>query len=167
MGTKTNPLTPYTVKDTGAVLLIRKVSPLLALEVRNSVKKPQPPMQDVDYGDGKIVKEPNYAHPDYKIALQEYEETVTDRTNRLVLKRGVHIELTDELKAEVKELRDLYIEETGSDLPYDDKYVYICYVALGSNEDFQELLEAIMSRSGISGPAMEAAQDTLKSKVSG
>ena len=163
MGTKVNPLTPHTVKDTGAVLMIRKVSPLLALEIRNTVIKPQPPTQQVDYGDGKIVEEPNAAHPDYKIALQYYEEEVTDRTNRMVLRRGVHLDLTDEMKADVKELRKEWQEELGVDIPYNDQYVYICYIALGTNEDFQELLEAILSRSGISGPALEAAQDTLKS----
>jgi len=167
MGTTINPLIPHTVKDTGAVLMLRKVSPLLALEVRNAIDKPQPPQQEVDYGDGKLIKEPNYAHPEYKSALEAYEELVTEKTNNLVIKRGVHVDLTAEAKAAVKELRKEWMDEMGTDLPHNDKYVYICYICLGTNEDFQELLETIMSRSGINGPALEAAQDTLKSEVSG
>lgn len=164
MSTRVNQLKPHLVVDTGITINIKKVSPLLALEIRNAIPKPRPPSQEVDYGDGKKVLEENPAHPSYKAALKEYEDAVQEKTNRFVIERGVDCKVDHEA---VKELRESWKAEFGQDLPYNDKYCYIAFIVLGTNEDFQELIEIIMSRSGISSAAMEAAQEQLKSQVSG
>lgn len=165
MSTKKNGLTPYTFKDTGVQVLIRKVSPLLAVTLQQKFPSPTPPMEEVDYGDGKKHYEPNPTHPDYLEALKRYDEENEKRMRTLLLKRGVEIEMTDEAKEEVAALRGFMKDEFGKTLDEDDKMVYISYIAIGSDKDLEELLSAVMRRSQPTEEVVEQAQEAFKSKV--
>lgn len=149
---KTSELTPHTFKDTGISIKIRKVSPMLIMEVQKAFPPPKPPMQEVVYGDpgepgAKTVKEPNEAHPDYLVAIDEYNLELEVKVRQLMFKRGVRINLDDDQKQEVKELRADWKEMFDVELSGNDKYVYISYIAIGTDSDMEELQEVIMRRS--------------------
>ena len=149
---KENELTPYTFKDTGISVKIRKVSPMLIMEVQKAFPSPKPPMQEVVYGDpgepgARTVEEPNEAHPDYLVAIDEYNLELEAKVRHLMFKRGVIINLDEVQKQEVKELRAEWKEMFGVDLSGSDKYVYISYIAIGTDADMEELQEVIMRRS--------------------
>ncbi len=149
---KTSELTPHTFKDTGIKVKIRKVSPMLIMEVQKAFPPPKPPMQEVVYGDpgesgAKTVEEPNEAHPDYLVAIDEYNLELEAKVRQLMFKRGVRIHLDEEQKQEVKELREEWKEMFDKDLSGSDNYLYISYIAIGTDADMGELQEVIMRRS--------------------
>jgi len=154
--------TDYEIKDTGVTIKIRKVSPLLIQKLQQAHPAPRPPKQEVDYGDGKKRTEENPSHPDHLQALVAHEEMIQEMTQRLLLKRGVEFELTDEMKAEIEELREFYLEEFEQELSEDDKDVWLFYIALGTTDDYQELLSAIYTRNNITEDALEAAKNSFQ-----
>lgn len=160
---KVQELVPHVVKDTGITLMIRKVSPLLGAELQRAFPRPQPPLQEVDYGDGKKVMEPNPANPDYAKAVATYESDLEIKLQSLLIKRGVVIELGEEEKAAVKELRAFWKTEFSKELDKDDKTVYVSFIALGTREDTEELINAIMRRS----QPTEAATAEVKANFPG
>lgn len=157
----------YTFKDTGVVVRIRKVSPLLLLRLREDFPPPKPPTQEVDYGDGKKKLELNPAHPGYQEALDQYNAEMERRLRSLLIKRGVKLEWTPEMKGEVVEVREQYLAETGKEMKEDDALVYISYVAIGTDKDLEELLDAIMRRSAPTEEVAAEAQERFKSPVQG
>jgi hypothetical protein len=161
-----NSLKPYTIQDTGVTILIKKVSPLLSGKLRRQYPPPKPPMQEVNYGtkeDPKIKMEPNPAHPDHAQALSDYEAEMSERMQVLLFKRGVVIELTDEMKEEVAELRAFWKEETNEEMEGDDKSIYLANIALGTQEDIEELLNAILRRTQPTEEAINEAKDSFPS----
>ena len=110
---------------------------------------PTPPLQEVDYGDDEKGMEPNAAHPDYQKAVSEYTDMIEHKLRRMVIKRGVSVEITPEIKAEIEELRAFWKEENPDKLidETDDTVFYVTFICFGSNEDSEELLAAIMQRS--------------------
>ena len=156
-------LIPFVFPDSGIEVRIRKVSPLLALEVQRSIKKPQPPLEKVILASGEESMEPNPSHPDHQEALRAYNLEVEDKTKRLLLNRGIDIVMTDEMKAEVKELRDYMEEEFDSALSVTDKEVYVSYIAIASAKDFESLIQAVLGASQPTEEAVEAAKDSFPS----
>ena len=60
------------------------------------------------------------------------------------------------------------MNEIGIDLSADtDEFVYINYVAIASAEDYNELIQAIISRSIPSEADVKAASDTFRSDIQG
>jgi hypothetical protein len=155
-------LVPFTFKDTGKTVLIRKVSPYLAQEIRKSFPIPMPPVQSVTYPDGTVVQEENRAHPDYIKSLAANEELVNEKLQDLVVARGVVVEITDEIKAEIEALRADMLE-IGVELKGSDKAIYIKDLCVGTDSDLMELIEAIMRRSGVTEGATQEALDTFQS----
>lgn len=147
---------PWTSQDTGYTLQIRKVSTLLRAEVRRQVLKspgfeePEPPFTEVDYGDGK-KRLPHRGHPLYQELLLEWNARVTketrERLTRVVIERGVLIEDSEIDEIAVAEVRAQLAAE-GTDLTeYDDRYVFVAFVCIGSEEDWADLIKAIFDRS--------------------
>ena len=139
-------LTEHTLKDTGRTVLIRKVSPYLITEVDDSLKRPRPPKVEVKY-ETKTVMEENESDPDYREALREYVKKRNGLFNKIVLLRGCAVNLTDEQKQEVKDLRELTLAETGVVLAGSDEWVYITKICVGTDDDLKELVNAITRRS--------------------
>lgn len=161
MATKTNALTPHTFKDTGKVVQIRKVSPLLIMQLQKDFPEPVPPMQEVDYGDGKKVLEPNPAHPDHELALRQYRYDFEQRMRQMMIDRGVVLELSEDDKQEIQDLRDYWQANYGKALPGSDKFIYISYLCIGTDADMDELVTAISRRSQPSHGAVEAAKKSF------
>lgn len=151
---------PFTFKDTGITVGIRKVSPLLLLKIRDRYPAPKPPLQEVDYGDGKKRLEPNPTHPDYLEAQQAYEQAMELRARTLLIQRGVVLEWTEENKAALQELKDYWQKENGEPFPVEDDLVaFVSYVAVGSDSDLTELIEALVKRSQPTEAAVQGAAD--------
>lgn len=156
-------LYPYTVQDTGVTFSIRKVSPMLVNEINKAYPKPVPPMNEVDYGDGKKVKEPNESDPDYQKQLREHRTLTFQKMQELMVERGVIIELTSEQKAEVKQLRDQFKTIMNKELTGSDKSVFIFNIAIGTDSDLNELIQAITRRSQPTEEAIGEHLDTFRS----
>lgn len=155
-----NELTPFIMKDTGKTVLIKKVSPLLLMELRKAFKEPKPPSQEVEINGRKVIEE-NRAHPDFKAALEAYNIEFETRMRRLLINRGVVVTMTDEVKAEVAALRAEWEEETGSPLTGSDSYIYVSYIAIGTEEDMNDLIAEITQRSQPTPSEVELAKRTF------
>jgi hypothetical protein len=163
-------LIPYTFKDTGISIKIKKVSPLLIVEMHKYFPPPKPPMQEVVYGDpgepgAKTVEEPNESHPDYLAAIDQYNIDLESKMRELMIKRGVVINLSDEQKQEVQELREDWEEMYGNQLSGNDKYVFISYIAIGTDKDMEEVIEAITRRSQPTEAAIAETKAGFQSEV--
>ena len=157
-------LTDFTFSDTGITVKLQKVSPYLANDIADSNPPPEPPLVEVDYGQprGK-VKEKNWQSPEYIKLVNEHDSKVNDIYNRLLVLRGV-VEIEDEnWQEKVKEYRKLIKEETGNDVvEKSDKLVYILRIALGTMDDFHDLMKAITRRSYPTAEAVEAAKESFQ-----
>lgn len=158
-----NELTPFTFQSTGKTVMIRKVSPFLQMELQKSFQPPEPPQQEVDYGDGDVRMEKNWSHPDYIKALEAYNIELSDKMQRLIVKRGVVVEISDENRKEIEDLRKFWLEEFGVELSEkNEKMIYIMYVCAGTQEDTEELIAAITKRSQPTEVAIQQAQGTFQ-----
>ena len=139
-------LTEHIFKDTGKSVKIRKVSPMVAVDIEKSIPRPKPPMNTVDYGNGP-VQEANYSDPGYMNALEERQAEVGFASLRATIMRGVVVE-GDEWKDEVLEYRKFIFETTEKELEEkSDLIVYIMRICMGTQEDMNDLLLAISTRS--------------------
>ncbi len=164
---KENELSPFTFEDTGVKVHIRKVSPLLIMEVQKAMPVPKPPTQEVVYGDpddpgAKKVQEPNEAHPDYLAAIDQYNMELEAKVRKFMIKRGVIINLDDDQKQEVKELRKEWKDEFGKELDGNDKFLFISYIAIGTDSDMEELMDVIMRRSQPTEAVMSEAKASFQ-----
>lgn len=143
---KENELTPFIFKDTGIAVQIRKVSPLLIMDMRQNFPEPKPPTQEVEINGKKVIEE-NRAHPDFRAAMETYSLEFENRMRRFLIRRGVSVHITDEIRAQIAQLKADYLEDTGSELKGSDEYIYISYIAIGTDADMEELIERITQRS--------------------
>lgn len=156
-------ITQHTIKDTGIEVGIRRISPLLIVELRKSIKEPEPPMQEVDFGDGKKVLEPNLASPEYEKDKERYDSEFEEKMKRLVFSRGVVLNMDEERLAELRELREFWKNEYNLELTSlgSDKLDYISYIAVGTGDDLNELFNAIMKRSQATDREIENARKSF------
>jgi hypothetical protein len=166
-------LTDFTFVDTGRTVQIRKVSTLLRAEVRRQVvaspgyAEPQPPTSTVDYGDGQVTI-PNPAHPIYQQLHADWTRRVNEETGarlkRIAIRRGV-VCAVDQAAVEAARAD---AAADGTDLAeYDDHYVYVAFVCVGSEDDWTDLLKAIFERSAPQEAAIQAHIATFQPAVSG
>ncbi len=161
----------FTFEGTGRTVQIRKLSALIRDEVRRQIKRrpefaePQPPMVEVDYGEGKI-RQSHRAHPVYQELLKEWNARVTqeagDRLVDLVIARAVVCDVDAGAVAEMRAA----MAAIGLPLDdYDDHYVYVAFVCVGPYADYNELLKAVFERSTPSQEAVQAHIDSFRGAV--
>lgn len=154
-------LIPHVIKDTGTKILIKRVSPLLVMELRKQFPEPLPPKQTVEVG-GETREEYNYADPDYSATLDAYQAEQEKRIRKLLLKRGIVIpEDNTTWQDEIEQKRREWLDDFGVELPRldsDDKVDWLGYCAIGTDEDYEELYRAILRRSQPTTEAIEAAK---------
>jgi len=154
-------LIPYVVKDTGEKLLIKRVSPFMAMELQKQFPEPKPPLQKVDI-DGETVEQFNWADPDFDKEQAKYKIDSEARIRKLLIKRGVQIPTDNETwQDELAQRRAEWLEDFGVEMPRldtDDKVDWVCYCAIGTDTDLEELYQAIMQRSQPTKEAVEAAK---------
>jgi hypothetical protein len=145
-------LPTFTFKDTGVTVHLRKLSPFMADQIGKALRKekpaPTPPLNTVDYGDGKTTKEPNPADPAYQQALADYEAWIAgeagQRLIQIVLDYAVEVGEID--TAHVASVRAI-MAAIGAPVEDDDRTVYLKYIAVGSQDDLDDLLTAATRRS--------------------
>lgn len=166
-------LYPFVFESTGRTVYIRKVSALLRDEIHRAVrrdpafpKEPEPPIQEVDYGDDNKVKRPNRQHSVYLELQKEWQakylEEVNERLAVVAIHRGVVCDIDD---TAVKQMRE---EMAASGVPLDDycdHYVYVAFVCVGPTADYRELLKAVFDRSTPPAEAVQAHKDSFRSDV--
>lgn len=163
----------FTFPDTGRTVQIRKVSSLLRQETRRQVaqspgfEEPQPPTSKVDYGDGEVTIQ-NVAHPVYQDLRRAWVDKVNEETGarlkRIAIRRGVVCDVDDIAIANVR--TDMALE--GVDLTdFDDHYVYVAFVCVGSDSDWTDLLKAIFERSAPQEAAIQAHIAAFQSDLPG
>lgn len=143
------------VFSTGVNIGIRRVSPMLMLDLRRKFPEPLPPLNEVTLGDDKIM-EANPADPDYVRALQNYNADMEEKYRRMIVRRGVNYVLTEADKVEVENVRKDFFDLTGEDLVGTDLEVFIAYIAIGSENDLELLIKAV---TGVSQPTEEKIDD--------
>lgn len=146
MSTKKNELTPFTFKDSGKTVLIKKVSPLVLMEMQKQFPEPTPPTQEVEIN-GKKVIEPNYSHPDYLIAKQEYTFAFENKMRKFLIRRGVTVNMSEEVKQEIAQIKADYFEDTGAELQGSDEFIYVSFIAIGTDQDMEDLMSELTQRS--------------------
>lgn len=161
-------LTDFTFKDTGISIKIRKISPMLASDVAAAMPDPLPPEQEVDYGEPKgKVMERNFSDPAYQREVLEHRGRVFRAFRRVMVLRGIDPgSLPEGWQAEVQDYRAFMAAQTGKpvDEP-DDLVVYILRIAVGSEEDLEELIRAITRRSQPTQEVIEQAKASFPGQV--
>lgn len=138
-------LKPHKIRDSGKVVFIKRINPLITRELIRAFPPPKPPMIEIEVL-GEKTMEPNDSDPDYLKAKEQHEEEFQRQLTRFMLRRGVHFEMTDEIRQEVKELRE-DMAGLSVELPENDRDVWLLYLATSSDGDVKELFEAISRRS--------------------
>lgn len=159
-------LTDFTFKDTGITVKIQKVSPMLAMDIDAAIPRPEPPLNEVDYGEGRgKVQEPNLQDPAYLKALDERTSQVGLAVIKATILRGVVVE-ADGWQAKVSDYRQFIQETTGKPLQeQSDLYVYITRLCVGTDEDLTDLVNAITKRSQPTQEEIERSKASFRSKV--
>jgi hypothetical protein len=163
-------LRDFTFADSGIKVQIRKVSPNLMRELEKAFPPPKPPVERVNYGtadEPEWREEENPLNDAYRSTMDEYNTKMEDRIQALLIKRGVVMDMTEDVKASVDELRQQWREDFNADLPEDDKLVFIKYIAAGTIEDLTDLIMAIMRRSQPLEEDIQAEEAAFQGKISG
>ncbi len=156
----------FTFHDTGKVVKIRKVSPMLAIDIDASIPRPAPPTNRVDYGPPKgVVEEPNYNDPGFTEALSARNRRVGEMIRRAQVLRGVQVD-GDAWQEEVKQYRAFMADTTGTPLAEaSDLYLYVTRLCAGTNNDLTDLYTAITQRSQPTEEAVAAAKQSFPGDV--
>lgn len=150
-----------TLVDSGVTLPIRKVSPLLSLELRKAFPVPEAPLEEVEYPNGNIVKEKNENNKAYLESLKKYTEDFDLKLRNMMVSLGVPLEMNEERKAELENVRNFWKENFNKELPRQSDLVdYVMYVAIGSDRDMEDLVREILMRSQ---PTEEGIQRAIAS----
>lgn len=140
------PKYPFKFPVSGKEIFIKKVPQMILDDVQRAIPRPKPPMQKVTIGD-EVREEPNLAHPAYTEALLDWDRTVQVRTMEVIVRLGVKYSLTDEDRVDLQEIKAFY-EETGLTLSgKTETENWISYVAAVAKEDFEALIQEVMSLS--------------------
>jgi hypothetical protein len=170
---RTPPALPtFTFRDSGITVAYRRLGPFTLDQLNKTIRKerpaPEPPLNTVDFGDGKPVAEPNLADPDYERARAEYETWVQgeagQRLVEMVITYAVEPLTID--AAAVAQYRSM-AERFGLLCEGDDRDVYVRYVAITTQEDLQEIVQTVVSRSQPTGEAIQAAVASFPANVPG
>lgn len=178
------PLPAHTFRDSGVTVRLRKLSPLTGQEIGAQVQrelaatKPEPPLVEVDYGQGKI-KQPHTGDPVYQQLLKAWQDEVNriaqDRLFDLVCLAAVEITIGEAERAQIertKRLLKITARVEWQDNPdltpeENDQLFYMTHIACGSKEDLTELYQAVVARSQPTEAAIERHKDSFPGDVSG
>lgn len=171
------PSAEYTFPGSGITIRIRKVSPLLRddidAQLRLEFPSPEIPMARRNYGtedEPDWIDEPNPFDPVYKEEqkkwLVQHANRVGDKLLWVAVRRGIELQLDEEMKAEVDSIREDF-KLIGVDLDPDDKFVYVTRICLQTLDELRELHDVIFSQARPSREVIEALKATFPSEVQG
>lgn len=152
--------------STGYSVNVQQISHRLANEVYKSRPRPKPPTQMIEVA-GEMRETENTAHPDYQAALAAHYIEIELLMRKLVLKRGVVLDLDETQKAAVSQLRQDMSELGVSTLPDDDRECWLYHIAIGTPQDEVDLMAVIRGESQPTEEHVQAAIATFQGDVSG
>ena len=174
----------HTFRDSGITVRLHKLGPMTSQEIIAQVRRelaesePQPPVFEVDYGDGKR-KEPNRAHPSYVADMAEWESKVSRLANERLFKLAaldaVEITIDDAIRAQIKRKKRILLVAAGIEWLDDpnltadenDQLFYVTHIACASPEDLKEFYLAVAMRSQPTEAAIEQHKATFPGDVQG
>lgn len=145
-----------TLPDSGYEIEYRPVSHMLLSDAMRSVKRPDPPLVPVKYGD-VIRNEPNTNAPEYQDALTRHKAAMNDRALEIAVLLGVRVEVNHERCDELRQA----LTDSGVELPRDDKVLYVTRILCETGTDLQTLRDAIIRRSQPTEQAVADVTDRL------
>lgn len=154
-----------TLPDSGAVVRVKFVGPLLLNDLRKAASKglAKPTAPLITPYENKTVTEPNENNPAYVAALSEYNTTLGMRFLEKLFRYGVDYTLTEADAAKVAELR----ADADLDLPKDDLQVFISRFLVRTNADLEALQAAIMGYSQPTEVQVAASIESFRPDVQG
>lgn len=132
--------------SSGVTVTCVRVSPLLMQKLWRDFPEPKPPVAKVVI-DGVEREEENPAHPDYERAMLEHKLSMETRLRRLFIDQGVKYNLTPEDLERVKDLRAFWKETFDRELDGNNLFVFISYIAIQSEKDFEAITEEVSGQS--------------------
>jgi hypothetical protein len=87
--------------------------------------------------------------------------------NDLMIERGTVIELTDEEREEVKDLKAFWQKRYKKELDGSDKFIFVAHICCGTQEDIRELIQFIGRRSNATPEGTAQALDSFRGDVQG
>jgi hypothetical protein len=134
-------------------------------DFRRDGQEPQPPVVEVDYGNGKRLIE-HKGHDVYLDLMQEFNANVLretgERLKRYMVRRCVVADVDLDAVATIR--RDM--AEIGIDLSDDDDLlVYVWYVCIATDPDWQLLLDVVMTTSRPSEADIDAHAESFRSDI--
>lgn len=115
-------------------------------------------MQEIDYGDGRPVKELNYSDPDYKASLRDWESFIEEQAGDIAMRKIFNVKLNAEQQAEVDAWKEDNPNEFDPDLDSDTQ-IWFEEIAIASDGDFMAMMEFIRERSEPTEESVQAAVD--------
>lgn len=135
----------------------------MALKLQRRFPRPDPPLNAVDYGDGRTRYEHNFADPDWKRAVEQWESFLEAKSQQEALKRVYASKLSEDQKAEVEAWKEEY--PAFWDEHDSDTAIWFENIGIQSDEDFLTLIRAL--RGNIDEEAVERIQDTFQGNAQG
>lgn len=149
-------LRPHKIESSGEVVHIKRSLSyaMLLMDLQRENPKPQAPMQEVIIN-GESYPERNYADPDYIALVSAWDDEIKMKASLQIIESSVHVHMTDERKEAVRKFR----KEKQGQLPLSqpDSMVFLKYIAITSDDDFQSLLLAIRNQTQPSEEGIETA----------
>lgn len=165
-------LPEFTFPDSKKTVRIRRFTPFVINDIQRALAKefptPEPPMNEVDYGDGKKVTEPNPADPQYINRLRAHEsllgQETTLRFTKLIARRGIECEVEAAAIAEIRaDMAELGVTFEGES----DQEIYFRYVLVQTDKDMEAVQNAVLSRSQPTEAAIADNVTAFRPNVSG
>lgn len=154
--------TELVLPDSHATLEFRPVSHMLMADASKSVRRPNPPLVDVNYG-GNVKQEPNANAPEYLEALRQYTATQNNKALETAVLLGVRVDVD---KERVDELRQALVD-SGVELPRNDKVLYVTRILCETALDLMTLRDAIIRKSQPTEGAVADATERFPADVQG
>lgn len=146
----------------GVTVELKRVPVLTIQEFARQFKRPEPPKQTVDYGQGPVIEE-NRSHPDYLAKVASFNREMNARIMDFSLYKGVKCTVDPEALAQAKTEAAMF----GLELAGDDKLLYIKHVLVGDDEELTALANAIAGIGQPTEAAIAEKQADFKSDVQG
>jgi hypothetical protein len=147
-------LTELTLPDSGATVRVKRISPMSLMAIEQAYPDPKPPLQEVDYGNGKLRHERNPLDPAYQEELTAHQR----KKSLIVLKAFIRLGVECEIDAQALSAFRADMQALEITLDPDDKYVYVAHILCQSNNDLMALRTFI---EGQSVPTEKAVAEKL------
>jgi len=144
----------------GVVARLQSVSQFtiahVEIQARKKFPPPEPPQNEVDYGDGNKKWESNYSDPRYEMAMQRYNTFISMKAFDVIMELGIEVAVDTQALDRIKRAMDL----VGTPLDeISDKVAYIKHCCLRDIEHGMPELQAAMR--SMLGPREEDVADHI------